>query len=131
MVLEVPLDKLPLFVKRGSIIPMLPVMNYTDEFPSDTLILAVYPAQGIEAYFSLFEDDGVSLDYQSGSFALTEFTQNISTNDELNISIHPSIGTYTGKLSERTYLSSIHHMGNMPTSVYKNGILLTGRNSVR
>ena len=129
IVLEVPLDKLPLFVKRGSIIPMLPVMNYTDEFPSDTLLLALYPAQGIEAHFLLYEDDGVSLDYQSGSFALTEFRQNISANDVLNISIHPSIGNYTGKLSERTYLSSIHHMGNTPTSVYKNGILLTGRNS--
>jgi hypothetical protein len=129
MVLEVPLDKLPLFVKRGSIIPMLPVMNYTDEFPADTLILTVYPAQGKEAYFSLYEDDGVSLDYQSGSFALTEFRQNIYANDELNIIINPSLGDYSGKLSERTYLSSIHHMGNMPTSVYKNGTLLTGRNS--
>ncbi len=129
IVVEVPLDKLPLFVKRGSIIPMLPVMNYTDEFPADTLILTIYPAQGIEAYFSLYEDDGVSLDYQSGSFTLTEFRQNISTDDELYIFIHPSIGNYNGKLSERTYLSSIHHMGNAPTSVYKNGILLTGRNS--
>ena len=129
IVLEVPLDKLPLFVKRGSIVPMLPVMNYTDEFPADTLILTVYPAQGIEAYFSLYEDDGVSLDYQSGSFASTEFRQNISANDELNIIINPSLGNYSGKLSERTYLSSIHHMGNMPTSVYKNGTLLSGRNS--
>ena len=128
-VLEVPLEKLPLFVKRGSIIPMLPVMNYTDEFPADTLILVIYPGEGIESMFSLYEDDGVSLGYQSGSFALTEFRQNIIMDDELNLFIHPSIGNYNGKLSERTYLSDIHHMGSEPTFVYKNGILLTGRNS--
>jgi hypothetical protein len=128
-VLEVPLDKLPLFVKRGSIIPMLPLMNYTNEFPADTLILAVYPLPGSEAYFSLYEDDGFSLDYQSGSYALTEFRENISPNDELNILIHPSIGNYTGKLSERIYLSEVHHIGNEPTFVYRNGIMMSKRNS--
>jgi len=128
-VLEVPLDKLPLFVKRGSITPMHPVMNYSNEFPADTLILAVYPLPGSEAYFSLYEDDGFSLDYQSGNYALTEFRQNIFTDDELNLFIYPSVGNYTGKLSERIYLTGIHHMGSSPTFVYKNGILLAGRNS--
>jgi alpha-glucosidase (family GH31 glycosyl hydrolase) len=129
LVLDVSLDKLPLFVKRGSIIPMLRVMNYTDEFPADTMVLLIYPAEGTESSFSLYEDDGSSLDYQSGSYALTEFVQNISPGNELNIFIYPSIGNYNGKLSERTYLSSVHHMGSVPTFVYKNGTLVTGRNS--
>jgi alpha-glucosidase (family GH31 glycosyl hydrolase) len=129
IVMQVPIDKLPLFVRRGSIIPMLRVMDYVDEFPADTMVLEIYPAPGTEAHFTLYEDDGESLDYQSGSYAMTEFSQNISAGDELNIIVNPSIGDYIGKLTERTYLSSVHHMLSVPTYVYKNGAVLTQRNS--
>lgn len=122
-----PLVKLPLFVKRGSIIPMQPLMQFTEEFPVDTLILAIYPSQHNSASFSLYEDDGSSLDYQSGGFGITEFSQNYSSSDVLNLVIGPSLGQFSGKLSNRIYLSDIRLIGSEPASVLRNGIPLTKR----
>jgi len=119
-----PLETLPLFVKAGSIIPMQPVMNYVDERPLDTLMLAVYPATGVEARFILYEDDGKTLAYQSGSFAQTTFVQFTTvsgTNANLSILINPTLGTYTGKSPRRSYISEIHSVHSAPTRVQKNG----------
>ncbi len=119
-VVQAPLEILPLYVKRGSIIPMQPVMNYTDELPLDTLILEIYPSQFNDATFSLYEDDGVSLDYQSGGFTITELSQVIAPNDELVINISASIGNFSGKLTQKIYLADVHHMGVKPSAVLKN-----------
>lgn len=123
------LEQMPLFIKRGSIILMQTVMNFTNEHPVDTLILAIYPSSQNLASSSLYEDDGVSLDYQIGSYAFTEFSENLSSSDELIINIGASIGNFSGMLSERTYLSDIHHMGNYPTGVFKNEVPLVQRPS--
>jgi len=56
---ECPLDRMSLFVRAGSIIPMAPDMDYADQRPIDPLILDVYA--GKPASFRLYEDDGVSL----------------------------------------------------------------------
>lgn len=70
-----PLSTIPIFVKRGSIIPMMPVMNYIHEKHSYPVYLMIYPANdGGSASFELYEDDGESLDYQKDIFAKTLFT---------------------------------------------------------
>ncbi|HLX11736.1 MAG TPA: glycoside hydrolase family 31 protein, partial [Bacteroidota bacterium] len=68
-----PLDKIPVFVRDGSIIPEQPVMNYTDERPVDTLTLVGYASWqgGCAAYF----DDGATLNYQNGGVAEIRATQ--------------------------------------------------------
>jgi hypothetical protein len=124
---QISLEQIPLFIKRGSIIPMQPVMNFTDEYPFDTLTLAIYPSSQDMALYSLYEDDGVSLEYQTGSYAFTEFSQNFSAADELTINIGASAGNFSGKLSDRIYLSDVHHMGSYPTAVFKNEIPLVQR----
>ena len=67
-----PLDRLPLFVRGGAIIPQGPVMQYDGERSLDELTLLVYP-EG-EASFSLYEDDGLTNAYRDGSYAETRFT---------------------------------------------------------
>lgn len=127
IIVQAPLEKLPLYVQRGSIVPMLPKMNYTNEFPQDTLIFEIYPSPYSGASFSLYEDDGVSLDYQSGEFATTKITQDISPDNELIINIGTSIGIFNGKLPEKIYLSNVHHMGVKPVAIFNNEILLLER----
>jgi alpha-glucosidase len=63
---EAPLDKLPLFVKAGSIIPLWPVQQFVGEQVIDQLDLRVYWTAG-EHTSLYYEDDGLSPDY-----ALTE-----------------------------------------------------------
>ena len=122
-----PLDEMPIFVKEGSIIPMQPAMNYSDEFPLDTLILDIFPSKTLQAEFTLYEDDGNTLEYQSGSFAETNFTQFFSGETSLQIEISSSAGSFDGKLSERIYLSQLHRVVNKPTAMFKNGYQLPER----
>ena len=64
---ETPIEKLPLFVKGGSIIPMQSLVQNTDEAPSDTLYLHVYNGKAGSLY-TYYEDDGITYEYQNGSF---------------------------------------------------------------
>lgn len=116
-----PLERMPIFVKEGSIIPMQPVMNYTDERPLDTLMLAVYPSRTHAAQFTLYEDDGNTLAYQSGAFALTEFTEELAES-AMTIDVHPVVGTYAGRPARRTYLTGVHSVSATPQTVRKNGL---------
>lgn len=68
-----PLDCIPMFVREGSILPTMPVMNYTDEKKVYPVTFEIFPArQGEEAAFTLYEDDGEDLGYQRNEFAKTK-----------------------------------------------------------
>jgi alpha-glucosidase (family GH31 glycosyl hydrolase) len=80
----VPLDRIPVYVRAGAVIPFGPVMQYSGEKPVDPLSVQVYafaPADVADAprqsTFSLYEDDGVTNAYQAGEFQRTalRFTQ--------------------------------------------------------
>ncbi len=64
-----PLDRLPLLVRGGAILPLGPVVQHTGERPLDELMLQIYP-EGTSR-FELYEDDGRSNAYRRGQYALT------------------------------------------------------------
>jgi alpha-glucosidase (family GH31 glycosyl hydrolase) len=64
----------PLYVRAGSVIPMGPVKQYTEEKVAGPLTLWVYP--GADATFSLYEDDGRSFNYRDGEFMKVSITWN-------------------------------------------------------
>lgn len=111
-----PLDKLPLFVKAGAIIPMYPQMNYDGEKKTDTLTLDIYPYK--RSSFDLYEDDGVTRQYQSGAFAKTLIEVNAESH--LVIRINAARGEYEGKNADRVYLMDIHQ-NRLPREVTING----------
>jgi alpha-glucosidase len=57
-----PLELMPIYVRGGAIIPMVQVVQYVGESRTDELRLKVWPGSG---EFTLYEDDGISRDYQS------------------------------------------------------------------
>ncbi|MGN6416320.1 MAG: DUF5110 domain-containing protein, partial [Pseudobacter sp.] len=64
----------PILVKKGSIIPMMPVMQYIGELKDHPLYLHVYPAENSQPVdFELYEDDGESQDYLDNKFCKTNF----------------------------------------------------------
>ena len=65
---EAPIDRIPLFVKAGSIIPAQQPVQYSDEAPVDPLTLQVFPSPA--SLSTMYEDDGISFDYQSGQYCL-------------------------------------------------------------
>ena len=67
---DAPLDSVPLYVKAGTVLPMQPVMQHTDEPISETLLLRVYSGTGESL---LYEDDGRTIAYRTGDSRLTRF----------------------------------------------------------
>jgi alpha-D-xyloside xylohydrolase len=68
---DTPLDKMPLFVKAGSIVPMGPYLQYAAE-RLDPIELRVYT--GANGSFTLYEDEGENYSYEKGIFATTDFS---------------------------------------------------------
>jgi hypothetical protein len=66
---DAPLDRLPLLVRAGAILPLGPVMQHTGERPLDELTLLIYPQA--TSRFELYEDDGRTQAYRRGHHALT------------------------------------------------------------
>ena len=121
-----PLDRVPIFVKAGSIIPMGPEIHYVDEKPADPLTLDIYPAA--KSSYTLYEDDGMSNGYQNGQFARTPMACS-ALGPDLVVDVGAAQGDYQGKLARRTYLLKINRPAGTPASVSRNGAPVTRENS--
>lgn len=86
------LDVLPVYARGGSILPIEPLIQSTDETPGGPLELRVYP--GPECSGSVYLDDGHSLDYQQGKFLRQRITcQSDATS--VRVHFHAREGSYT------------------------------------
>jgi alpha-D-xyloside xylohydrolase len=95
---DAPIDKIPLLIKQGSILPLKDNMQYADEKPFGELEIRVY--QGANGEFLLYEDEGDNLNYQSGSFSLIKFEYN---ENEKKLKINKREGTFEGMQKDRIF----------------------------
>jgi len=86
---EAPLERLPLFVRAGAIIPMGPVMQHSSERPLDELTLRVHP-EGTTR-FTLYEDDGRTQGYREGRYARILF-ECVAAPDAVTVRIGAATG---------------------------------------
>lgn len=70
--IEPALDRMPVYVRAGAIIPEQPLVQSTAEVPQGALEVRVYP--GPECRGSIYWDDGESFDYQKGQYYRQSFT---------------------------------------------------------
>ncbi|HEY9739925.1 MAG TPA: glycoside hydrolase family 31 protein, partial [Coleofasciculaceae cyanobacterium] len=70
ILVHAPLERMPLYVRAGSIIPMAPVMQYVDERPLDQLTLRIWKGTG---EWTLYEDDGHTFEYKTGASCTTAY----------------------------------------------------------
>ena len=73
---DAPIDRIPVFVRAGSILPMGAVVPSTAA-RQDIERIRVYP--GRDANFDLYDDDGVSYDYQRGGGRMMHLHWNDAT----------------------------------------------------
>lgn len=99
---EAPLDKIPLYIKAGSILPMTQVMQYVDEIPDAPIEVRVYA--GMDAEFELYEDEGNSYRYESGKYATTKLSW---SEKEGKLTVGEPIGSFNGMVKNREYKISI------------------------
>ncbi|HEU5239956.1 MAG TPA: TIM-barrel domain-containing protein [Pyrinomonadaceae bacterium] len=68
---DAPLETVPMFVRGGAIMPMMPEMKFVSEKPTDPITFAIYPDEKGSASTTLYEDDGLSQAYARGAFRRT------------------------------------------------------------
>jgi alpha-glucosidase len=72
---DAPLELMPLYVKDGTALFMWPAMSWLDERPAERLFLDLYPPGKGACEAALYEDDGISLDYEKGVFSKRRVVQ--------------------------------------------------------
>ena len=91
-------DRVPMFVRAGSILPLGPEMQYVGEKSWDNLEIRVYP--GADGTFTLYEDEGDSYNYERGVFSTITFTWNDKAR---KLTIGARKGEFPGMLKSRQF----------------------------
>ena len=113
--LETTLDRVPMFVRAGSILPLGPEMQYVGEKSWDNLEIRVYP--GADGTFTLYEDEGDNYNYEKGYHATITFKWNDKARQ---LTIGTRQGGFKGMILDRTFTivlpdgttRSVNHIGN-------------------
>jgi alpha-glucosidase len=117
LIVEAPLEQLPLFVRAGGMIFSREVQQYIGEKPMDKLIVDLYPAPMSTRI--LYEDDGASFDYEKGLSCETAFTISMPHHQSLNIEIGERKGAYIP--AARTIQLRVHEQASAPKAVTIDG----------
>ena len=96
--LQTTLDRVPMFVRAGSILPLGPEMQYVGEKAWDHLELRLYP--GADGSFTLYEDEGDNYNYEKGAYATIPFHWNDRAR---TLTIGERQGSYPGMLATRQF----------------------------
>jgi alpha-D-xyloside xylohydrolase len=93
-----PLERLPLYVRAGSILPLGPDEEWSTEKPADPIELRIYP--GADGNFTIYEDENDNYNYEKGAYA----TMPLHWNDAARtLTIGDRKGKFPGILENRTF----------------------------
>ena len=96
--LSTSLNRVPMFVRAGSILPLGPEMQYTGEKPWDNLEIRLYP--GADGTFTLYEDEGDTYNYERGIYSTIPFHWNDRSH---TLTIGNRQGQYPSMLTNRKF----------------------------
>jgi alpha-D-xyloside xylohydrolase len=123
---DAPLEKIPLFVRAGSIIPMGNLIQFAGQKSADTLEIRIYI--GADGRFDLYEDEGDNYNYEKGIYSTITFTWNDA---EKVLTIRDRKGSFPGMLNERkfniTWVSKNNSVGMDPVKKYDAIITYNGK----
>jgi len=125
----VPLDKIPLYIRAGAVLPLAPQMQFTGEKPWDPITLDLYPLPGQTSTATLYEDDTKTIVYQHGAFRTTpiSLTANHST-QAVTINIGAAKGKFKGELRRRSWIFRIHRPYGWPQNYQPTQVAINGKN---
>lgn len=112
---DAPMERLPLFVRAGAIIPSCEAQNYVGEKPLAQLHFEVYPDDRSTRTF--YEDDGHTFDYQRGEFCETSLAC-VMDRDQVEFTIGERKGNFAPVVRE--LLVRIHGQAQAPRAVMVN-----------
>jgi len=98
LIVDAPYERIPVYVREGSIIPFGPEIQYCDEKPADLINLYVYA--GKDATFQLYEDEGTNYNYEKGKYATIDITYDDAAK---TVSFAACKGQFNGMLKNRQF----------------------------
>jgi alpha-D-xyloside xylohydrolase len=93
-----PLNRIPLYVKAGSILPLGPEVEYAGEESTSPLVLRIY--RGADAAFDLYDDAGDTYDYEKGEHSIIPIRWNDAA---ATLTIGNREGHYPGMTATRSF----------------------------
>jgi alpha-D-xyloside xylohydrolase len=93
-----PIDRMPLYVRAGSILPLGPDVEYTAEKSADPIEVRVYP--GANGAFTLYEDENDTYNYEKGAYSTIPFSWDNATR---TLTIGDRTGFFPGMLANRAF----------------------------
>ena len=121
-----PIDRLPLYVRAGSIVPMGPEKQWSTEKPEDPLELRIYP--GANGDFTLYEDENEGYNYEKGACATIPFHWDDA---KQILTVGERKGEFPGMLAERTlqiiFVRENHGVGILPENKPDKAVHYSGR----
>jgi alpha-D-xyloside xylohydrolase len=94
----VTIERIPLYVRAGSIVPIGPDVEYAAEKPADPIELRVYP--GADGSFTLYEDENDTYNYEKGAYATIPLRWDESGK---TLTIGDRQGSFPGMLANRSF----------------------------
>ena len=98
IVADAPFDKIPVFVPEGSILPIGPEMEWSDQKKAELIDLYVYA--GKDGSYTLYEDEGTNYNYEKGKYAMIDFKYNDA---QKTVTIAARKGSFDGMLQKRRF----------------------------
>ncbi|WP_296952930.1 TIM-barrel domain-containing protein [uncultured Massilia sp.] len=108
---DAPADRIPVFLRAGSIVATGPVTQYVDEKPDAPIVLQV--VAGASGKATLYEDDGVSNGYQRGEATRIPFSWDDRTG---TVTIGARAGSYPGMVARRRFKVRVLRPGVVPAA---------------
>jgi len=93
-----PLERMPLYIRAGSILPMGPDIEWSTQKPADPIELRVY--HGADGDFTLYEDENDTYSYEKGVYATIPFHWDDARQV---LTVGQRTGKFPGMLSTRTF----------------------------
>ena len=93
-----PIDRLPLYIRAGSILPLGPEMEWSTEKAADPIELRIYP--GADGDFTLYEDENDNYNYEKGMHATISMHWD---SDKSTLTIGDRKGDFPGMLKQRSF----------------------------
>ncbi len=109
---ESPLNRLPLFVKAGSIIPTTAPAQFAAASVGQPITIDIYP--GKDAEFTFYDDAGDSYDFEKGEYTRIKMHWNDAKNE---LTISNAEGTYSDAPKQRNF--TIRKAGKSKSIIYK------------
>ena len=116
IVVETPVNRLPLFVKGGSIIAMQSPVQSFKELPLDTMYIHVYYGENNNAMM-YYEDDGETYSNETGDFYKRNMVYDAGKKE---FSLYDVEGSHTSKFKNLKII--FHHFSGIANSVNVDGV---------